>query len=306
MLKLIDVNEQNWMDVRKLSVNETQAGFLDSAVGILARGYAYRARRARVIGIADGETIIGAALVKDLAEAPACYDLQQFMIDRQYQGRGFGTAALRMILSELETERKYDCAEVCVRKDDAAALHVYEKVGFADTGYTDTDAPDCLNLVYRFPQEPSGCTDVLISDFSDPQFRAAFQAYFSELGIAVEDWDGLFGSMQEHGGNSAFVRHGADGSIIGFIQFQPTQLTNWFFEETCGFIREFWVSGTYRNSGHGSALLRLAEDHFREHGICTSILTTDTAERFYLKHGYVPAPGCRAKNEDAVFIKRLA
>ena len=45
---------------------------------------------------------------------------------------------------------KYDCAEVCVKMDDAQALHVYGKVGFVDTGYIDPDAPDSLNLVYRF------------------------------------------------------------------------------------------------------------------------------------------------------------
>ena len=150
MLKLIEVNEQNWLDIRNLSVSDSQASFLDSAVGILARGYVYRNNRARVIGIAADETIVGIALVKDLDEEPACYDLQQFMIDRHYQGKGFGTEALRLILSELEKERKYDCVEVCVKKDDAAALRVYEKAGFVDTGYIDDDAPDCLNLMAHF------------------------------------------------------------------------------------------------------------------------------------------------------------
>ena len=116
MIRLIDVNEQNWLDIRELSVSEPQKGFLDSAVGILARGYVYRHNRARVIGIADNDTMIGVALVKDLDEEPACYDLQQFMIDARFQGKGFGTAALRMIMSELEKERKYNCVEVCVKK----------------------------------------------------------------------------------------------------------------------------------------------------------------------------------------------
>ena len=55
-----------------------------------------------------------------------------------------------MIMSELEKERKYDCVEVCVKKNDAAALRVYEKAGFVDTGYIDEEAPDCLNLMYSF------------------------------------------------------------------------------------------------------------------------------------------------------------
>ncbi len=305
MLKLIDVNEENWLKVRELSVGDTQAAFLDSALGILARGYAYRNDRAKVIGIEKDDTVIGVALVRDLDDEPVCYDLQQFMIDSRFQGKGYGTAALRMLLSEIEKERKYECVEVCVKKNDDAALRVYEKVGFVDTGYIDEEAPDCLNLMYRFSDQQPVFSDVLISDFSDPLFQTAFQTYFSELGITVKDWDGLFREMNDEGDNQAVVRTAGDGSIIGFIQFKPTKFTSWFFEETCGFIREFWISNANRNAGHGSALLRIAESYFMEHGMYTSILTTDTAERFYLKHGYRKAPGCKAKNEDEVFVKHL-
>lgn len=150
MLKLIEVTEENWLEFRSLSIREDQKGFLDSPLGILARGYVYRNNRARVIGIAKDDAVIGVALVRDLDDEPACYDLQQFMIDARFQGKGCGAAALRMILSELEQERKYDCVEVCVKKTDAAALRVYEKAGFADTGYIDEEVPDALNLMYHF------------------------------------------------------------------------------------------------------------------------------------------------------------
>lgn len=152
MIKLVEVNEANWLEIRSLSVSEGQDVFLDSPVGILARGYVYRHDRARVIGIENDGTVIGVALVKDLDDEPACYDLQQFMIDGRFQGKGFGTAALRMLLSELEKERKYGCVEVCIKKNDEAALRLYEKIGFVDTGYIDEEAPDCLNLMYHFPK----------------------------------------------------------------------------------------------------------------------------------------------------------
>ena len=151
MVRLIEINEENWLQARGLSVAEEQKGFLDSAVGILARGWLYRACRPRVIGIAKGESLVGLALVRDLDEEPACYDLQQFMIDFRYQGSGIGTEALRQILSELEQERKYACVEVCVKQADTAALRLYEKAGFTDTGWIDDSAPDCVNLMYRFP-----------------------------------------------------------------------------------------------------------------------------------------------------------
>ena len=150
MIKLTEINEANWMTAAALRVREEQRGYLDSALGILARGYAYRASRARVIGLAEGETMVGVALVKDLEEEPACYDLQQFMIDERYQGRGYGTEALKLILAELEKEGKYPCAEVCVKKENAAALRLFEKLGFTDTGYIDPDVPDAVNLMYHF------------------------------------------------------------------------------------------------------------------------------------------------------------
>ena len=151
-------------------------------------------------------------------------------------------------------------------------------------------------------------SDKLITDFTDPVFQAAFQQYFAELGINVKDWDGLFQEMNAGDGsekNAAYVRRLADGGVIGFIQFVPIRFTSWFFEETLGFIREFWVAEAFRSRGHGAQLLALAESQFLERGICTAILTTDTAQRFYERHGYVRASGCRAKNKDEVFVKRL-
>lgn len=148
--------------------------------------------------------------------------------------------------------------------------------------------------------------DILISDFSDPLFQEAFKQYFAELGVHVSDWDSLFKEMNDEGDNKAFVRTDLEGNIIGFIQFKPMLFSSCFFEETYGFIREFWVSENYRNAGSGTKLIGLVEEYFLKNGIYTSILTTDTAEAFYLKHGYFKATGCKAKNEDEVFIKRLA
>ena len=305
MIKLVDVNEQNWLSVISLSVEEEQKRFLDKPIGIVARGYIYRSCNARVYGIANDEHIIGVALVKDMDEEPACYDLQQFMIDRRFQNNGYGTEALRLILSLLSKEGKYSQVEVCVHKNDAAALWMYKKAGFEDTGYIDESVPDCYNLMYRFDRENHLYSDTMISDFSDSLFQTAFKQYFSELGYHIRDWNGLFKEMNDEGDNAAFVRIAADGKIIGFIQFKPVKFSSWFFEETCGFVREFWIAEEFRNKNHGTMLINLVEKHFVENGIYTSILTTNTAAGFYEKNGYMKALGCKAKNQDEVFVKRL-
>ena len=62
--------------------------------------------------------------------------------------------------------------------------------------------------------------DALITDFTHPQFQAAFRQYFGELGIQVKDWDALFREMDRGDAgekNAAYVRTEEDGSVIGFI-----------------------------------------------------------------------------------------
>ena len=150
MIRLTDIHEGNFCAARALRVAPEQRGFLDTAEGILARGYLYRRENARVWAIEADGAVVGLALVKDMDEEPACYDLQQFMIDARFQRRGYGGEALRLILARLKAEGKYGCVEVCVKRDDGPALRLYARAGFADTGYADPDAPDCLNLMHAF------------------------------------------------------------------------------------------------------------------------------------------------------------
>ncbi len=150
LIKLIEITEDNWLEAARLSVAEEQKGYVASAVGIIARGYVYRDCQARVWGIAAGEQLVGLALVRIFDEEPVCYDLQQLMIDARFQNRGYGTAALGLIIEKLKAEGAYPCVEVCVKREDAQALHVYEKAGFVDTGYVDENVPDCVNWVLRF------------------------------------------------------------------------------------------------------------------------------------------------------------
>lgn len=147
---------------------------------------------------------------------------------------------------------------------------------------------------------------ILLSDFTDPRFRTAFQSYFTEIGFSIKDWDGLFQEMDEEGNNRAFLLLDEDSEAQGFLQFQMTGFSNWFFEEPFGFIREFWVSPAYRRQGYGKMLLHLAEAYFVEHGAFRSVLTADDAVEFYLANGYEKALGIQAKNKMEVLVKALS
>ena len=146
--------------------------------------------------------------------------------------------------------------------------------------------------------------DVLLTEYTDPGFRQAFQEYFTELGIRVTDWSGLWKEMDEAGENFTLLRQW-EGKVIGFCLASPIEFSSWFFTEKRGFIREFWVKKEHRGKGHGAALLAQVEEQFRNCGIHTMILTTDSAPGFYIRHGYEKMPDCQAKNGDDVFVKKL-
>ena len=154
MVRLTDVTEDNWLEVAALSVKDSQKDYLAPAIGILARGYVYRNCRARVFVIENDGIPVGVALVREFTDEPLGYDLQQFMIDRRFQGMGFGSVALGLILDELRKEGRYDHVEVCVKKEDTEAIRLYEKHGFVDSGYIDEGVPDSLNMICRLTGNP--------------------------------------------------------------------------------------------------------------------------------------------------------
>ena len=147
--------------------------------------------------------------------------------------------------------------------------------------------------------------NIFINDFSNSDFKAMFQTYFNELDVRVGNWDRLFKAMNDENRNFAYLRYGEESNPIGFIQFTVITFSSGFFETKMGFIREFWVNSNCRNQGHGSELLRLAEEYFIGKGVYKSILTTYTAEKFYIRHGYVKDVTIKAKNNFDVFIKAL-
>ncbi len=153
MMKLIGVTEDNWLAVASLAVKEYQKAYVAPAVGILARGYVYRNCGGKVYVFENDGVLVGAALVREFTDEPLGYDLQQFMIDGRYQQKGYGTRALRLILDELRKEHHYDHVELCVKKADTEAIHLYEKLGFTDSGFIDEDLPDALNMICRLSVE---------------------------------------------------------------------------------------------------------------------------------------------------------
>ena len=162
IISLRSITEDNWLDIARIEHAPDQGNFVRDTLEILARAYVYRAHRARALGIYAGEKAVGLLLVRDLDEEPACYDLQELLIDQHHQNKGYGQAALSLLLQELKAEGKYPRVDLCAERKDLAAIHVYKKMGFVDTGYIDPWAPPSINMSYSL--SPDGDSSESLQD----------------------------------------------------------------------------------------------------------------------------------------------
>ena len=152
MLRLEKINGRNVWDILKLSVSDEQENFvarnetsiIEAYTAITANGYAFP------FGIYDEETPVGFCMIgygtdDSWEDAPAVaqnsYNLWRFMIDRRYQGKGYGKAAMRLILDFIATQ---PCgpAGLCwlsYGPENTAAKALYAAFGFRETGEWDGD-----------------------------------------------------------------------------------------------------------------------------------------------------------------------
>lgn len=127
-----EVTPDNWRKINALEVQEHQKHFVASNVAILARAFAFRKENSKVHVIYDDTTPIGLIMQRDyIDEGNLVCVLDQFMIDKNYQGKGYGRAAMELWLSMIKAESKYDAVTLCYKEDDYIAEKLYTSLGFS-------------------------------------------------------------------------------------------------------------------------------------------------------------------------------
>ena len=149
-ITLREITENNWTIAAEIEHTENQRDFVADGIEILALAYVYRNNNAKVQAIYAGETMVGLLLVEDLNEEPCCYHLHELLIDKKYQNKGFGSKAIKLLLSQLAEERKFPRVEVCVHSKNTMAISFYKANGFKLNDYIDEDSPWNRMYTYTF------------------------------------------------------------------------------------------------------------------------------------------------------------
>lgn len=132
MIHLVDIdNETGRTD---LEVTEEQRDYVCSSLVMLGRAWLHRRLRPRVFNVYDDETAVGMGMYLDDPEKNA-YDFCQLFIDKRYQGKGYGKAAVGLVLEAMKDEGKYQKVSMCYVEGNDASRKLFEQFGFVEVSH---------------------------------------------------------------------------------------------------------------------------------------------------------------------------
>jgi RimJ/RimL family protein N-acetyltransferase len=86
------------------------------------------------IEVADDATLIGLIRLRDAKPETGCAELDIYLGEKQYWGRGYATDAVRAVCRYGFEKMRLHKITLTVVTENHAAHHVYRKVGFVDEG----------------------------------------------------------------------------------------------------------------------------------------------------------------------------
>ena len=139
MIHLEKITEENFIDAFHLKLAPGQEAFVSHPVRSLAQAYVYR-DQCQPFGIYADEKMVGYVMVIYDYDVPE-YDIWHMMIDEAEQGKGYGSAALALVLDYIKAKPfgGSDRVALTCNKENENASALYRKLGFAPTGAEDED-----------------------------------------------------------------------------------------------------------------------------------------------------------------------
>jgi diamine N-acetyltransferase len=93
---------------------------------------------ARPRAVFAGGALVG-FLMYDATSDDDNAQIYRFMIDRAFQGRGYGKAALQLVLAEIKALGHIRRVSICYEPENEGARQLYAKAGFVEEGLDEDD-----------------------------------------------------------------------------------------------------------------------------------------------------------------------
>lgn len=127
MIHLVDISPE--IGTWELEVEESQKNYVASVLVILGRAYVFRNYRSRAFWIYNDDSAVGMGLYYDCPERES-YDFCQILIDKHFQRRGYGKAAVKLVLDEMRKDGKFNKVTLNYVEGNDASRKLFEQFGF--------------------------------------------------------------------------------------------------------------------------------------------------------------------------------
>lgn len=157
MIIFKNIDSKNFDKVIDLEVNKDQIGFMEDNLLSIAETTIYDHYRAKAIYLE--KELIGFMLYYFVEDSPDYVYLHRFMIDRRYQGKGYGKKAVQKALKLFKQEYPcIECVELMHYPDNSIGEQLYESLGFEKTGEL-RDSEPCR--VEKETQDPNRYVEIV-------------------------------------------------------------------------------------------------------------------------------------------------
>jgi len=130
-VELRPVTKANFGSVVNLEVSQDQVNFVASNLYSIAESKVYPELIPLVIYV--NETPVG-FLMYAFDSKDKSYWICRLMIDRYFQGKGYGKEAMQQVIKEIQKRPNSDHVKLSINPYNQSAEKLYEKLGFQKTG----------------------------------------------------------------------------------------------------------------------------------------------------------------------------
>jgi diamine N-acetyltransferase len=133
------ISKDNWREVIRLKVKDEQKGFVAPNDYSLLQAYYEPENRSHPYGIYDGDKLVGFMMTSEPDEITmreAVY-LHRFMIGAEFQGKGYGHAALLAFIERARQEARHKRIYLSYEPENKIGAKLYANLGFKELGVSE-------------------------------------------------------------------------------------------------------------------------------------------------------------------------
>jgi diamine N-acetyltransferase len=282
-VSLRPITTENWRECIRLAVLPEQQRFVATNVHSLAQARFFP--ELRPCAIYADETMVGFVMYLRYPDNGR-YWIMRFMIDHQQQGRGYGKAAMRLVIERLATFPDCDAIWLDYMPENEVARRLYTGCGFQAIETDDSGA-----IVVALDVRPLRAATATERDISKPPVVTVIEEANDDAAMYVYDRLQRFNDAQSPPMRAAHLAADAPQPLHLFLKDTDGRVWGGVIGKTVWDwlqIDYLWVDERLRGQGYGTLLMAGIEAAARRRGCNHALVETYSwqARGFYEGLGY--------------------